>query len=67
MAQTSQKLNFSVKQSNIKRYTYTNQVDIADVIKHRQRNFMLKLQTCSNLVISRLSECYCLLTVLCIV
>jgi len=35
-------------------YKYTNQVDIGDVIKHRQRNFMLKLQTCSNLVIRRL-------------
>jgi len=35
-------------------YTYTNQVDIADVTKHRQRHFMLKLQTCSNLVISLL-------------
>ena len=35
-------------------YKYTNQVDIADVIKCRQKNFMMKLQTYSNLVIGRL-------------
>jgi len=45
-------VKFTVKfQSLDNIYNYTNQADIADVIKHRQRNFMLKLQTCSNLVI----------------
>jgi len=29
-------------------YKYTYQIDIADVIKHRQKIFMLKLQSCSN-------------------
>jgi len=32
-------------------YKYTNQIDIPDVMKHRQKIFMLKLQSCSNLVI----------------
>jgi len=32
-------------------YKYTNEIDIADIIKHRQKNFMLKLRTCSNSVI----------------
>jgi len=27
-------------------YKYTNEIHIADVIKHRQNNFMLKLQSC---------------------
>jgi len=32
-------------------YKYTNEIDIANVIKHRLKNFMSKLQSCSNSVI----------------
>jgi len=48
---TIYKVRFQLLDSTCK---YTNQIDIADVIKHRQKIFMLKLQSCSNLLIRHL-------------